>query len=528
MTTSINSNVNTYDEVPYESYPYANSYPGHLKTVGTLFGMTPPALETAKILELGCAAGGNIIPIAMRYPKSKCVGVDLSSVQIDQANASVKGLGLKNMEFHCASITDVNEKYGKFDYIVCHGVISWVPENVREAILKTCGSLLTENGLAYVSYNTLPGWNMVRSIREMMLYHSELFGTIQEKVQQSRLLLDFVKDSLSESKAPYAEMLRTEAGLLAQQPDHYLRHDHLEETNRQFYFHEFMQEAAKSGLQYVGDASVSSMFLGNMPTKVAEKLQAVNDVVRTEQYMDFINNRRFRSTIMCKNTVKLNRALNAEDIKKFYLNFKLVAEKAIGDIDINDSTIAQFYFNGNKDSAISTSSPGMKAILYVFAEHWNQPLSFDEIVKLAAKKLPKVKQEVIVAEFLNNGMRMVLSGHINVSVEKPCSISAVKAKPKVSALTLWQATHVNGLWVTNEMHERLGINLLEKYALRYMDGKHTNDEIASKLLEHIAKGEMTVSKDGNKLEDEKQIKPEISAALQQSLERLKVSAVFVE
>ena len=158
------TNLNTYDEVPYQSYPYAESQPENLRTIGLLFGMNAPEIKTARILELGCAEGGNLIPHAVRYPKATFVGVDLSKVQIDAGNVYIKSLGLKNIELKNCSILDIDEKYGKFDYIICHGVISVVSDFVGETILEIASKNLSDNGIAYISYNTLPGWNMIRTI----------------------------------------------------------------------------------------------------------------------------------------------------------------------------------------------------------------------------------------------------------------------------------------------------------------------------------------------------------------------------
>lgn len=518
---------NTYDAVPYESVPYSNSNPSYLRSVAAFFGMNPPKLENARILELGCAGGGNIMPIAHRYPKSQCVGIDLSSVQIDFATKQAQDLGLKNMDFKCVSITDIDESYGKFDYIVCHGVLSWVPEHVRDAIFRVCGTLLTENGLAYLSYNTLPGWNMVRTIRDMMLYHSSMFNTPAEKTQQSRLLLDFIRDSVPQENNPYAEILKRESAILSQQPDHYLFHDHLEDNNKQYYFNEFVQEAAKHSLQYVGDSSVASMFLGNMPASVAEKLKVVNDIVRTEQYMDFINNRRFRMSILSRAGVPIKRDLSEDSIKSTYMNLKIVAEKPLSEIKIEDLTEqAKFYYQGNKDNMISTSSPVMKAILYTFADNINYPLSFDEIVKEAAKKLPKANVEEIAKEFSVNGIRMVLSGHISLS-EAPSFKNTLSKKPEISSLARYQALNLPSLWITNELHERVGINILEKYLLRYLDGKNSVDDLVEKMITHVESGELNVSKEGNQISDKGEIKKEMNSAVVQTLEKLKSMALFV-
>ncbi len=527
MNVKLAAPHNTYDEVPYESYPYALTNPYHLTTLATLFGMTPPPLETAKVLELGCAAGGNLIPHAVNYPKAHFVGVDLSKVQIDEANNHKAGLGLKNIEFHHCSITDIDESFGKFDYIICHGVISWVPKFVRDKIFEVCNKNLSANGIAYVSYNTLPGWNMVRTIRDMMLYHSSSFPNVQDKVAQSRLLLEFVKDSLENSKTPYAEVLKTEAGLLAKQSDHYLRHDHLEEDNAQFYFHEFMDEAKKHNLQYLSDCNISTMYLGNMPPKVAEKLQAVNDIVRTEQYMDFITNRRFRTTLLCHDNVKLNRNINNDDITKFNMVFNIVPEKPLAEVDLNNSAESLKYFlNGNKESNLSTSSPYMKAILYSFNENINNPISFEKVTSEANKKLHNTKLNEIKAELLNNAMKLVLQGYISITMQKQRSAPNLD-KPKTSKFVAYQVSNSPAMWVTNLKHEPIGVNFFEKFALKYMDGKHDKKAIIDAVMNHVASGEIVLNKEGKKIEDKEEVRKELEVLFAPMIEKFAANALLV-
>ena len=212
--------LKSYDDTPYESYPFAISSPYHLMTLAVLFGMQPVQPEKARVLELGCASGGNIIPHAVNYPEAEFVGVDLSKIQIDEAKAHVANLGLKNMTFHQCSITEIDESFGKFDYIIAHGIISWVPDSVKDKIFEVCEKNLSKNGLAYISYNTLPGWNMIRTVRDMMLYHAATFPDPKSKVTQARLLLDFVKDSLSNQDTAYSEVLKNEALLLRDKSDY--------------------------------------------------------------------------------------------------------------------------------------------------------------------------------------------------------------------------------------------------------------------------------------------------------------------
>jgi methyltransferase-like protein/cyclopropane fatty-acyl-phospholipid synthase-like methyltransferase len=524
MTKDIEQN--SYDETPYQSYPYAQSSPEKLATLGTLFGMTPPNIETASVLELGCAEGGNIIPHAVHYPKGKYVGVDLSKVQIDAGLANIKALGLKNIELKHCSITDIDESFGKFDYIICHGVLSWVPEFVREKILEISSKNLTENGIAYISYNTLPGWNMVRTIRDMMLYHSKGFAKPDEKVTQSRALLEFVKESLEGSEAPYAKVLFQETELLAKQGDHYLRHDHLEDNNKQFYFNEFMTEAAKNNMQYLSDSSLASMYLGNMSAGVAEKLKNLNDIVRTEQYMDFITNRRFRSTLICHNNIKLNRSLSNEDAKKFALSINIVAEKELSTVDLESSETIKFFFKGNKDQHISTSSPWLKAIFYVFIENKGYPLSFKTIVDKANKKFNTNRAAQIEMDLLKNAMNLIIKGYIEISLQERDKSKVKLDKPILSALVLHQVNNQNSTWVTNVAHEPISVNFFDKFALKYMDGKNSKKQILDHLIEDAKNGQITLNKDNSKIEDVDQIKKELSTHLDNTIEKMSMQGLL--
>src|SRR5215469_18182080 len=123
---------NPYDLVPYESYPFPKSHIRHLHTIARLFALSPPALEGCRVLELGGASGGNLIPMAIDHPGSRFLGIDLSARQIETGQRQIADLGLKNIELRTGSITDVDGSFGAFDYIIAHGVFSWVPPAVQE------------------------------------------------------------------------------------------------------------------------------------------------------------------------------------------------------------------------------------------------------------------------------------------------------------------------------------------------------------------------------------------------------------
>lgn len=520
---------NTYDELPYESYPFSQTTIAHLNTISSIFGLKAPDIETARVLELGCASGGNIIPQAALYPKAKFVGVDLSTEQVKLGQELIKQAGLKNIEIKAASITDIDKSYGEFDYIICHGVLSWVPDFVREAIFKVSSERLAPNGIAYISYNTLPGWNMVRSIRDMMLYHSKGFANVEDQITQSALLLEFIKDSLEGTDTPYANVLKQEAEVLSGQPRHYLRHDHMEEENFQYYFYEFMEKAAKNGLQYVGDSSIASMFIGNLPQKAVEKLQEVKDIVRSEQYMDFITNRRFRSTILCKNNIALNRNLGNDIVKSLYFYAGIKPSEEIEKGKLSDSSEITFQAINNAELKLSSKSPVMKSMLYVLAQNTDKLLSFKDLVALTLKELKtlNIDKDAAEGEVAANLLRLIFSNYLNISKYPFSNVDKVSDKPKAWDFARVQAATNRHIWTTNQMHERIGLNILDSHILKYLDGKHNKDQIFDKVNEHIKKGDITVNRGGEPINDAKDIEAEIKQYIQGAFERFKQAKLLV-
>src|SRR6516165_12727057 len=97
----------SYDAVPYESLPFNETHPDRLAALATLFGMSPAPAERCRVLELGCASGGNLIPMAVALPGSSFVGVDLSPRQIADGNEVVRALNLSNIELRSLDIRTI-------------------------------------------------------------------------------------------------------------------------------------------------------------------------------------------------------------------------------------------------------------------------------------------------------------------------------------------------------------------------------------------------------------------------------------
>ncbi|NJN84887.1 MAG: class I SAM-dependent methyltransferase [Caldilineaceae bacterium] len=189
---------NAYDQIPYPSLSYAGTHPSHLAVLAAILGMKPAPVTACRVLEVGCASGGNLIPMAYALPGSSFVGVDYSARQIDAGQAWRDQLQLENVKLLAADIRNLDDSLGEFDFIIAHGVYSWTPPDVRDALLALCGRQLAPNGVAFVSYNTYPGWHMTGIIRDAMTFH-----TLDEPEPLARAQAGKVVCSLSRRGDPH-------------------------------------------------------------------------------------------------------------------------------------------------------------------------------------------------------------------------------------------------------------------------------------------------------------------------------------
>src|SRR5258707_7042822 len=195
MTSPISEQLRSrYDSTPYESVSIPQSHPDNLRTIAALAGFSTPDVTHCRVLELGCAAGGNLAPMAQTLPGSAFLGIDLSSRQIDVGQEVIKSAGLKNIELRCQDLMDFSDKE-PFDYIIAHGVYSWVPQDVREKVMQICARNLASNGVAYLSYNALPGWHLNRITRDLMLYHCRNAADDKSRASLARGVLGLIKSA---------------------------------------------------------------------------------------------------------------------------------------------------------------------------------------------------------------------------------------------------------------------------------------------------------------------------------------------
>jgi SAM-dependent methyltransferase len=297
--------VSPYDAVPYPGRPYADTHPDRLAAVATLHGMGPPPPEACRVLEVGCGDGGNLVPMAYGMPHGTLLGIDLAGDAIRAARTLAQRAGVANVSFERCDLRRFPESAGAFDYIIAHGVYSWVPMATRDALLALIGRHLAPQGVAFVSYNAYPGCHLRRMVWEMLRFHTAELDEPQARLREAQALIRLLAHGSVEPD-DYAEPMVAEARRMEGRLPALLFHDDLAPVNEPVYFHEFAAHAARHGLQFLAEAAfVTSSYVGIAAE--ARAVLAALDPISREQYLDFVKCRRFRQTLLCRAGVAIDR-----------------------------------------------------------------------------------------------------------------------------------------------------------------------------------------------------------------------------
>jgi methyltransferase-like protein/ubiquinone/menaquinone biosynthesis C-methylase UbiE len=492
-TSNVSAPGTSYDAVPYESYPFATTHISHLHMLGQLHGMAPADYRRCRVLELGGAAGGNLIPMAMDFPDSEFLGIDLSARQIEAGKVHVANLGLENIELRAASIMDVGADYGQFDYIICHGVFSWVPPPVQDKILSICRERLNPRGLAVVSYNAMPGWHLLRTLREMMRYHSDRFADPLERAREARKLLDFLGEfGGGDKKDPLRQLLQGEIERIRKQGDWYILHDYMEANNIPFYFYEFVEKLKTQGLQYLDDSDPRHVPGGRLSLEVTERLSTGRDTVRHEQYMDFARMRRFRSTVICHESVKAGLDVPSERLLDCSWSTSLQPHEAL---ELRPDALGSPLTFAVPGRDISLTTVGLAtAAYYTLCRQPKYPVRPASIVKQAMERFGIADASGLRAALLEPAEGLLAAGGLGLHEHGERWLSVPSQFPQASRLARYQATY--STWVTSLRHTREEVDPLMRIVLQYLDGQHDREAIAGKVLGLAAKGVIEVETKG--------------------------------
>lgn len=477
----------SYDVVSYPGIILPNAHPDRLAAIAQLYRMNPASAEKCRVLELGCGDGANLNWLAYNLPKSEFVGIDLAQNHIVEAKKNAEDLQLQNVTFLQEDVLKITEAVlGKFDYIIAHGLFSWVPDIVRQKILSLYNELLNPNGVGFISYNAYPGCYRRQIVNDLMRYYTQKFENPQEKVEQGIAFIEFLTENV---KSPvYHEILKYEFDSFGRRPAQNIYHDDLAEINQPFYFTEFISEAEKHNLKFLSESDYlfsHRTFLSQELTHTIENISQT--VIEQEQYADFFESRRFRQTLVCKKDVETKETINLSDLNELYVSSSLKPKSPT--IDLSADSLKEFV--SKKGEAVKIGHVLTKIVLMQLVNAGSHPIKFTDLINSSNEILKSQgvsyedddldKEIEITATIL---LQLYSPNAIGFHTMKSKALDYISEKPLVSKFTRWQSAKTD--LVAN--FYGVGLNIHDDFIctlLDLLDGTRTRGDLLSELTAFV-------------------------------------------
>jgi len=511
----------SYDRLAYSNHLFTQTHPDSFATVARLHGLRSPDVHTARVLELGCGMGLNLISQAYTNPNAEFIGIDLAKNHIEYAKVGVKELGLKNIEFRQIDLMqlDINE-FGKFDYIFAHGLFSWVPDLVRSKILTLYREMLTEKGIGFLSYNAYPGWHFKKVSAELLKIHTREISEPEKKVTEAREFLKFLGENLV-NKDVYNFCVQNEIQNFETLPDTSVFHDALAEINTPFYFSEFAKLLTDNGLQFLSEVELVTRSGQEIPQEAKKMLEGIDDIVQKEQYFDFFTGRVFRQTLFCHSDIKLTKTRDPSVMDDFYVASSLAAVSAKPEYYTNK--VEKFAnIAGNE---VQIDLPTVKTALKHLNEIWGEAVKFSELLESVRTELkendldPKNWDEQLDAARQIFLQFVDYSSLLEIHTNKQEIKTKVGDKPKISPLVRWQLNE--GIMALTGYRRAIKIeDNIVKNLLLAMDGTITLHEVSHRMRKLIDSDDTIQNKD--------QYAQNLSKTFEQNMERFEKIGLFVD
>ena len=434
--------------MPYRHGAIPATHPARLGAIARLLarGAAPP--DHCRVLERGCGEGLNLLPLAERFPDSQFVGVDFSAVQIQVGEEACRAAKIGNARLVCADLRAFEPDPGAFDYVIAHGVYSWVSDEVKDRLLALCARALAPGGIAYVSYNVHPGWGLLGSLRSIIRAELARAANPREHV---RHLLPALQRAFAGQDTPYAKLMGEALAGMQAKPDALLFHDELEVVNDPVTFHDFTAHASAHGLHYLGEADFAALPLDHLPAQAQTELAGLHvDFFSGQQLLDLLGNRLFRASLLTRSA--LPAPLSPPDpavVVECAVGLHLRAVE--GRIDLVSA--APLRLLGRHNFLLSIDKPAQRAFFAALCEAFPHRIAF---AQAATRAVELLRQHGLPAELDSAPLAL---GLVKLFMIDQCDLLLAgdghwlrpPAVPDASPLMRHQAR--TGLHVTNRWHE---------------------------------------------------------------------------
>ena len=507
-----------YDALGYDDFPFRATNPDWLSVAGRMLGVSTPRADRASVLEIGCGRGANLVGLALALPDAEFLGIDAAEAQIADGVADAEALGLRNITFSVGDLAtnevdrviDGLSESGTFDYIICHGVYSWVPGAVRARILELISTRLTPGGIAYISFNTLPGWHARGLVRDVLRRVATGSGAV-DRATSARSFLDLWSRHLGADRA-LGDYVRSEMDLLGRLSDRYLFFEHLVEENTAFYLGDFVGTVRAAGLQYLGDADLGTMRPEQLGDEAAEEIAQLGlDPVGTEAMLDLLTVRLFRRALLCRpedvgslrDEHPLHDAWLQADLDVAGLQVDLMAPASAaanedGSHDPGEASHVEVELRDDMGSLLSSDDPVVTVALWIMSEMRPVGQDLERLTRLVAERLGRTVDPDLVEEVHHAMEALVLHGRVDAGRVDRGTTHLLEDRPVTSRLVRRQALAARA-YATTSRHDHLALDRLDHVLLPLFDGEHGRPDFLAAALSALGSGNLEIMVDNRSL-----------------------------
>jgi SAM-dependent methyltransferase len=452
--------MSLYDAVSYPGRPFEDTHPDRLAAIATLFGMQPALPARCRMLEVACGDGANLIPLAFALPDSAFTGIDLARLPIEQGQAWSATLGLRNVSLQAQDLTAFSAAPASFDYIIAHGLYSWVPQPVRDALMALIGRHLAPEGVAFVSYNIYPGCHVRRMLWDALKFHTEGIDDPHTRIEEATALARMIAGGRNDSEL---NPLQVEAAKLLERDSAYTFHDDLSPHNEPLYFHQFVEHAAAHGLQFLSESELGKAGIVGLSPQGRGALSAMDAVTR-EQYLDFLHCRRFRQTLLCRAEVTLTRPPRPDALDRLRL-------AAGGQVTMSSGAAAA-------DDEPNRERRTLEDLLAALGEVRPRTMSLHELQAAVAARQGRAAPDA--DGFARLVLGAALNGAVQLHAMAPPLVTEAGERPVASALARAQSADTQ--LVTGLLHQSVRLDdPVARKLFALLDGTRDRTQLIAEL-----------------------------------------------
>lgn len=500
-----------YDKMPFRSKLHRGRHPDRFRVIGSVLGRSSPQLEKSRILELGCGAAEGLVALALEFPDAALEGTDLSHRAILEGRRIASSCGVKNLSLSESDLRSFSPSAKEYQYIICHGLYSWVSDEVRQSILKIIEKHLSSDGIAFISFNANPGAKTRSILGDLASRFTPDVKDPAEKAKDIRSLFRMYEGAIGyEFERPYSLLMNRELAHIKQESDGSLLHDLLASDSKAFYLRDFAKDLSVFDLSFLGDSRMSRNVgvrtRRNVRGEASDMLLGLS-ALECGEMEDFLFHTTFREAIVCKGRVESNVLLpDKESIRDLWISASFeVSEDDVELVDIYGRTV-------------EPSFPLLKSALLHLGGIWPDGATLDDLV--SKLKVTKSDQEVLMTSLLG----LFEDDLVELFKTKPKFSSILSDKPAASPLARYQAATDSK--VTNLRFETVELSPFEKEVLLLIDGSKSISEIIRHFKERQASGVGAIKEDGVEVLDGSRVEELISELIGEALETLRKGALL--